>query len=398
MTVTGDGLARGPDVLARVPEAVAQALAPLGGEVPDLVAVFASGLDPAEAEAVGALVAELASPGALVGCTASGVIGGGGGVEREPAVAVWAARLPGASVRTFHLEVMEVDGGRAVVGLPQPRDDDRAVVLLADPYSFPADGFVEEAGATLAGLPVVGGLAAGVGGAGSVRLLVDSRSVDRGAVGVVLGGDVAVAPLVSQGCRPVGLPMTVTGAAGNVLLELAGTPALAKLQGVLAALGPEDRHAAAAGVSLGVAIDEYADRHDHGDFLVRSVLGVDVDRAGLVVGDLLEVGRTVQFLVRDADAADTELRLLLARLRRDRGADDTAGALLVSCNGRGSAMFDPQRYGGADHDVRAVRDGLGLVGGVGGFFAGGEIGPVAGRNHLHGFTASLLVFGGGGGS
>jgi small ligand-binding sensory domain FIST len=49
----------------------------------------------------------------------------------------------------------------------------------------------------------------------------------------------------------------------------------------------------------------------------------------------------------------------------------------------------------ADHDVLAVRAGLGTTG-VAGFFAGGEIGPVAGRNHLHSFTASILVFGAGG--
>jgi small ligand-binding sensory domain FIST len=29
---------------------------------------------------------------------------------------------------------------------------------------------------------------------------------------------------------------------------------------------------------------------------------------------------------------------------------------------------------------------------VAGFFAAGEIGPVGGRNHLHGFTASVLAF------
>jgi small ligand-binding sensory domain FIST len=325
-TLTGDGLVRGPDVLARVPDAVAAALAPLGGQAPDLVAVFTSGSEPAVAEAVG-----------------------------------------------------------------RRRDDDRAVLLLADPYSFPAEGFVEQANTALGGLPFVGGLASGVAGPGSVRLLLDGRAVDRGAVGVLLGGDVEVAPLVSQGCRPVGLPMTVTRSAGNVLLELAGTPALAKLREVLGALGPEDRAAAAGGISLGVAIDEYADAHDHGDFLVRAVLGADADRDGLVVGELVEVGRTVQFLVRDADAADAELRLLLARLRRDRAP---SGALLVSCNGRGAAMFDPAQHGGADHDVRTVRDGLGLRSGVGGFFAAGEIGPVAGRNHLHGFTACVLAFGG----
>jgi small ligand-binding sensory domain FIST len=65
------------------------------------------------------------------------------------------------------------------------------------------------------------------------------------------------------------------------------------------------------------------------------------------------------------------------------------GALLVSCNGRGRALFAD-----ADHDLQLVREGL-SVDGVAGFFAAGEIGPVGGRNHVHGLTASVLAFGSG---
>lgn len=43
-----------------------------------------------------------------------------------------------------------------------------------------------------------------------------------------------------------------------------------------------------------------------------------------------------------------------------------------------------------DHDADLVRQGLGVEA-VGGFFAAGEIGPVGGTNHLHGFTAVILV-------
>lgn len=99
---------------------------------------------------------------------------------------------------------------------------------------------------------------------------------------------------------------------------------------------------------------------------------------------MVEIGRTVRFQVRDAEAADEDLYELLDAHLRDTGRAD--GALLFSCNGRGSGMFDS-----ADHDALAVRETLGPIG-VAGFFAAGEVGPVAGHNHVHGFTASLLVF------
>jgi small ligand-binding sensory domain FIST len=377
----GDGLSTGPDLLAAADDATAQALAGLGGQRPDLVCVFATGEAPAVLDAVSERVAARSSASSLVGCSAGGVIGAGRGVEGVTAVAVWAAVLPGVRLRTFHLEVMTGGPSAAVVGLPTPDDGDVAL-LLADPWSFPADGFVAQANRALPGLPVVGGLAGGPGGAGSTRLYLDGRSVLRGAVGVLLSGSHAQ-PVVSQGCRAVGPAMTVTEAAGNVVRGLAGEPALRKIEQVLADLPPQDQALATAGLHLGLAADEYA---DDSDYLVRSVLGAERDSGGVVIGDLVEVGRTVRLQVRDAGAADADLRASLVR-HRARSAP-VGGALLFSCNGRGAGLFGT---GGADHDVRLVREAL--VGqGVAGFFAGGELGPVAGRNHLHGFTASLLAF------
>ena len=385
-----DGLGLDADLLVAASSAAEQALTVLDGRRPDLVCAFVSGGDPEQVGAVGERVAELMGSGAMVGCSADGVIGGARGVEGQAAVSVWAAVLPGAAMRTFHLEVMRADEGMAVIGLPERREDDQVALLLADPYSFPADGFVSRANSALEGLPFVGGLAAGPRGPGSTRLWVDGRTVDRGAVGVVLGGDVSVRTIVSQGCRPVGPAMTVTAAAGNVIHELAGVPALQKVEAVLAGLTPAEQALASRGLQLGIALDEYAEEHDRGDFLVRGIFGTDPDTSGLVVGDLIEVGCTVRLQVRDAEAADEDLRALLGGFRRDSGDAAVGGALLFSCNGRGSGMFGAG-HGGADHDVTVVRRELATTG-VAGFFAGGELGPVGGRNHLHGFTASVLAF------
>jgi small ligand-binding sensory domain FIST len=320
-----------------------------------------------------------------LGCSAHGVLGAGEAVEASPAVAVWAAVLPGAAVRSFHLETLRTGASLAVLGLPERRDDDEVVLMLADPWSFPADAFVSGGARTLDGLPIVGGLASGAAQAGDSRLLLDGRVVDRGAVGVILGGDVVVHPLVSQGCRPVGPPMTVTSSDGNIIESLAGRRALDQARAVVAGLPDEEQAAAVRGLHLGLAMDEYADQHEAGDFLIRGILGADEAVGAIAVGDTVEVGRTVRFHLRDAEGADDHLAGVLRRFRRgDHGP--LAGALLVTCNGRGRAMF-----ASADHDVRAVAEGLG-VSTIGGFFAAGEFGPVGGRNHVHGFTATVLAF------
>ncbi|MGH3832704.1 MAG: FIST signal transduction protein [Pseudonocardiaceae bacterium] len=383
----GDGLAVGPD-LAAAESALAQALAPLRGQRPDLLCLFVCGDDPAMVEVAGTRAMEVAGARITLGCTAGGVIGAGRGVENEPAVSVFAACLPEVRCTPLRLELTRSPDGAAVTGMPRRRCDDAVAVLLADPFTFPVADFVQRSHAELGGLPLIGGVASGPRGGESARLFLDGHSVPAGAVGVVLGGPVEARPVVSQGCRPFGPPMIVTKAENNVLLELAGMPALAKLEQIVAGLPDPDRSAALRGLQIGVAMDEYVEEHERGDFLIRGVLGADQQLGAIAITDVVEVGRTVRFQVRDASAADEDLTELFTRFRADGPA--VGGALLFSCNGRGRAMFPS-----ADHDVLAVRAGLDTTG-VAGFFAAGEIGPVGGRNHLHGFTASILVFGAGG--
>jgi hypothetical protein len=97
--------------------------------------------------------------------------------------------------------------------------------------------------------------------------------------------------------------------------------------------------------------------------------------------------QTVQFHVRDAETADEDLResLLHARDKAPRSARP-AGALLFTCNGRGTRLFD-----GLNHDVSLIHEILGPIP-VAGFFAMGEIGPIGGQNFVHGYTASIVLF------
>lgn len=384
MAHCADGLAVDSDLMVAAERAVRTALTRLG-RAPDLAAVFVCGAEPDETGAALEQAAKLSGAPTTIGASTAGVIADGRGVELASSVAVWLAELPGVSLRSYHLEVMRTSESIAVLGMPVRAPSDLAGVLFVDPYSFPVDAFVEQANSVLPGLPLAGGLASGLRGPGSTRLMVDGVVHDRGAVGLLLGGDVGVAPLVSQGCRPVGAAMTVTAAEGNVLLGIAGMPALDKLEQVVAGLSAADQALVTAGLQVGIAIDEYVEEFTRDDFLVRGVVGTEPARGGLVIGDVVEVGHTVQFHVRDPDSAAADLRATLSRVQSRR---PFSGALLFSCSGRGAGLFSTP-----DHDVELVRAGLGTHA-VAGFFAAGEIGPVAGRNHLHGFTASVLAFGG----
>jgi small ligand-binding sensory domain FIST len=377
--------AEAPDLVTAAEQAARAALDGLGGAVPDLSCVFVCGPSDA-APSAGEAACSVLGGNTVIGCSAPGVIGPGAGVEGASAVSVWSAVLPGAQLRTFHLRVIRAEDTLTVLGLPEGADEFAVGVLLADPRTFPIDGFVAGSNDALPGLPLVGGLAMSSDG-GPTWLCQDGVTHSAGAVGVLIGGEVELATVVSQGCRPIGPTMAVTRSDGNELLELAGKPACEKLQEILEALPAAEQAMALTGLQIGIAMDEYADTHDRGDFLIRGVAGLYPDRGSVVVGDIIEIGRTVRFHVRDSAAAHDELAEVLGRLKADSGSP--GGALLFSCNGRGRAMFPS-----ADHDPQVLGAALDVEP-IAGFFAGGEIGPVGGRNHLHGFTASILTFGAG---
>ena len=383
MLTFGAAVSTASDHQRALDEAIPSALQQLGG-TPDLVVCFFS-MEHAEAAAGIALsLSERTGTTAIIGCTAQGVIGGRRELEETPGLAVWAAALPGVDVRPFALQVLPLEEGYGITGWPSLADEEQAsVLLLPDPFTFPADSFLERLNQEQAGLPVIGGMVSGAGEPGRHRLLCGTRVLDGGAVGVALVGPVEVRAVVSQGCRPVGAPFAVTSGEGNVVHELGGRPAVDRLRQMLADLDPREHELLrGGGLQVGEVIDEHKASFDRGDFLVRGLLGADPETGSIAVADTVEVGQTLQFHVRDAAAAHEDLELLLAPVAGWR----PRGVLLFSCNGRGRRFF-----GEPDHDAARVAAATGEAP-MAGFFAQGELGPVGGRNFLHTFTASMAVF------
>jgi small ligand-binding sensory domain FIST len=225
-------------------------------------------------------------------------------------------------------------------------------------------------------------MASGIRGPGECRLLHNGDVRDQGAVGVVLQGPLGQRSGVSQGCRPLGRPLVITRAENNVIFELGGKPPLEQLRELWQTLSPaEQTLVREQGLHVGRVINEYRGDFRRGDFLVRNVL--ELDRSRLMISEPVRVGQTVQFHVRDAASADEDLHALL---RQELTGKKPAAGLLFSCNGRGRRLFPTP-----DHDAKAVRGAAGPIP-LAGFFAQGELGPVGGRNFVHGFTASLALF------
>lgn len=324
----------------------------------------------------------------LLGTTGETIVGGAREVEGQPAISLWLAHLPGVRLDPLRLEFEQTPEGGSFVGWPESLAGEWAagatLLLVGEPYTFPVDHLLERLNDDRPGALVVGGMASG-GGPGEHHLMLGSQSYDSGAVGVLVSGDIRVRTIVSQGCRPIGQHLVITKAHRNVIQELGGRPPLVHLQEIFPTLSPREQQLVQHGLHVGRVINEYQDHFARGDFLVRNVIGADPSSGAVAIGDFVRPGQTVQFHLRDAQAADEDLRELLAAVGSHSEGRDR-GAILFTCNGRGTRLFDA-----ADHDARAVCDQLGPVA-LAGFFAQGEIGPIGGRNFLHGFTASVALF------
>jgi len=357
----------------------------------DLAVVFASGQHLGMAKWLLSEVHERLEPRALIGCGAGGTVAAGRELEETPGVVVWGASLPGAELETMHVTAERDAEGFRLLGLPNMLTEaqheeagaDESLLALCDPFSFPAEELLAVLDRARPHVPVLGGLAS-ASFAGGAMLMRDGDVHTEGAVAVRLRG-AQVLPCVSQGAGPVGPEMTITSAEANVIGQLAGKPAMERLGEVIASLPESERELAAAGVLIGLVIDENRPEYERGDFLVRPIIGADRESGAIAIGEAVRVGQTVRLHVRDAVSADEDLREALRLQAQALGSGGAAGALLFTCNGRGSNMFEVP-----DHDAAALEDALGVP--TAGFFCAGEIGPVGGRNFLHGFTATMAVF------
>jgi small ligand-binding sensory domain FIST len=378
-----------PETTQALAEVCAQVKAGLSG-APDLAMLFFSIQHaPASRELARSAKQELA-PGCLLGCVGESIVGNEREVEDQPALSLWAAKFT-RPVRQepFHLMLERTPDGPTLMGWPDaflgadPKES--TVLMLGDPYTFPIDFCFQRLQQDSPGLRVLGGMASGIRGAGDCRLVLDDVVHDQGAVGVVLHGPVGLRSIVSQGCRPIGRPYLITKAQDNFILELGGRPAIDQLRELWEGLTAQEQQLVQHGLHIGRVINEYQSDFQRGDFLVRNVIGLDRNRGAVVITDRVRVGQTIQFHVRDAQTADEDLHALL---QLDLQAHDKqpAGALLFTCNGRGRRLFEV-----ADHDASAIRTEAGPIP-LAGFFAQGELGPVGGRNFIHGFTASVALF------
>ena len=368
-----------------------------------------------------ALLADLRQrwPGvAWVGATGIGIAASGVEYFDAPALALMLCDLPRTQFRVF-------SGAQPLAGFVA-----HTAQVHGDPATAELPELIHEMSARTAAGYVFGGLASGRAHTSHIA----DGVLTGGLSGVAFGPDVALVSRVTQGCQPVGPLRRVTGTERNVITTLGGEPALdcllrdlnlegvapraalPRLQQILVGLSdapaeapaktpteapaeapaealpgaPANPRADAPSAARGGAaparshaFDSITRRGAFGaDTRVRHLIGLDPGRRGIAIADLASPGMQLAFCTRDAAAARRDLTRICAEVREEVEPGGIAGAVYVSCSGRGGPHF-----GAPSAELAIVRHALGDVPLVG-FFAAGEIA----HRHLYGYTGVLTVF------
>ncbi len=326
----------------------------------------------------------------LLGCSCCGIIGTNSEIEREPACSLILVKLEDIKIQPFYLDQGRLDA----LATPEAwydflnvyPNDKPNFFILPDPFLIDMNQLLGSLNKAFPNCPAIGGLASGASQSKENILILNDQYYDEGIVGLCLIGHIRIETIVSQGCRPIGETYIVTKAEGNIIYELAGRPLYQVLENVLRNASQRDRLLAQETIFVGIAMNEYKDQYKRGDFLIRMLMGLDVESGAGAIADFIKTGQTIQFHVRDAISSAEDLNELLKSQRNKAPQMMPQGAIVFSCNGRGENLFRSK-----NHDIKIIHNYVGQIP-VAGFFCAGEIGPVGGKNFIHGFTSSIALF------
>jgi small ligand-binding sensory domain FIST len=386
MILAGSGRAQGDRIDEIAIEASLAAMEASGADRADVVLVFTSGNAGGRGEALLHAVRRVTGAPAVIGCSGTGVLTESGEAEAVSAVAVLVVSAGGRLLaRPFLIPDRPVLDAEAAGAMAHSAGaalaEGGCLLIVPDATNLDPRELLRGVADELGPVPVVGGVAAG-----AELFELYNTDVVRGALpGLAVAGERPVIG-VAQGCEPIGEPYVITRCEGNLVQAIAGRSPLAILRDAIRSVPDYEARLPRAGVFAGLAIDPAKSPLGRGDFLVRNLVGLDQQSGAVAIAEPARVGQTIQFHIRDAQAAGQDLEAMLARVGAALAGRRPAFGVYFNCAGRGQGL-----YGTADHDVTAIRKRLGAWPLIG-FFGNGEFAPVGGRNFFHNYTGVLVVF------
>jgi small ligand-binding sensory domain FIST len=308
-----------------------------------------------------------------IGTVGMGICAGDREYYETPAIAVLLADLPEDAFRVFHgFNQTPQFFDKANADWVAANQTSLAVVHGDPRYQQLPDAIVELAESLPSGY-LIGGVSSSAGRHPQIANVI----TQGGLSGAIFNQRIEVVTGHTQGCAPIGPQHTITACERNILISVDDRPALDVFREDIGEILARDLNRAAGYIFAALPIPG----SDTGDYLVRNLVGINLQEKLLGIGDLLHTGRQILFCRRDGASAEQDLQRMLDDLLH-RTPRRPRGALYYSCVGRGRHQF-----GGDSRELGIIQAALGNVP-LAGFFANGEIS----NNRLYGYTGVLTLF------
>lgn len=389
MIRAGTGFSDESSVEKAILDAGAQALERGGFTQADLLLAFANWREPGRWISLVKKLKSLAGTGTVVGCSAYGVLTELTEIEERPGVAVMAVAGLEDHFLPFILPNLQENNYRAGFALAESLEeagiDSPLTFLFPDAFSFQHGPFFDGFESRRGFLSLVGGLASEDEGKQKTwQWLGDQISFDA-ISGVAFGGNLEFEMGITQSCQPLGEPVQVTRAQGNVIFEIEGRPAYDIFLELITQFHFEDSSEVFHRLFLGLPLTSFQTDFTRSRYLVRNIMGVNAKQGVLACASQVEEGDFVTFALRDSRKAKEDLVLTLEDLQERADGRKPAFGFYFNCCARGTSL-----HGTPGEDTALIREYFPSLP-VTGFFSFGEIAPVESVNHLHHYSGVLAL-------
>ncbi len=359
--------------------------AQLAGKLPRVILLVAT---PHHASVFAGLAERLSRAfdgAAVVGGSTTGVLSRDGESEGGPSIGALA--IGGLSADAFlapDLTHHSLDIGRRLgQSFASVPSAGKLLMLMPDSYVGSLEPLLRSLTSCYGPHPLVGGAPSEKGLGRTYQWGPDasspkhSRAISGGLSGVFLSGHFDTLVTLAQGCSPVGPPLEVTEAVGNVVMTLNGKPALEafieRLPGPLKGDLPRAMSSVLFAVDTGSGI------------LSRHVIALEAERQGLVFGEPIAQGTSVRLAIRDAVSAREDMKRELQALSARVAGRKIICGVYFSCSSRGASL-----YGMKDIDTSYIDGALGSFPWIG-METSAEIAVAGGALHVFAYTGVLAL-------
>ncbi len=309
-----------------------------------------------------------------VGAVGAGVCATGKEYFGMPAIAAMIAPIAEGGFRIYS----DVKEDAAVVGIENHDWLAAAGVPLVVTHADPANPLVPELIEDLSD-ETGGFLVGGLGSGPTDNAQFADGHTSGGISGVMISpGAIEMVSGLTQGCSPIGPVRRINSAHDNVILEIDDGSALAAFKQDIGEVLSRNLSQVAGYIFAGLPVEG----SDTGDYMVRTLTGIDPENEAIAIGDYVETGDQILFCRRDHDSAVEDMRRMLRRIKRQVGDKPIRGGLYYTCLARG-----PNQFGKDSEELKLIEEDLGSFPLVG-FFGNGEIS----HDRLYGYTGVLTVF------